>query len=157
MSITHLQREDTLQVFGCVGHVQPALWPRGCYCKHKGTEASVFYAGQSGFLRFRVAVHVPTLSRCPPAVHIGHCTHRAGSHSRRSYRRLQLRPCACSIFPAHRLSRWREGAHKRERRPSCCHGSEFRERQYFFSKVYGSHLERPCPFVGLVSHRLRGK
>ena len=41
LSIAHLQREDTLQVFGCAGHIRPALWPRGCYCKHKGTEADV--------------------------------------------------------------------------------------------------------------------
>ena len=97
--------------FRNVGHIRPSLWPRGCYCKHKRTEASVFYAKQSGFLRFCVAVHVPTRPRCPPAVHIGRCTPWAGSHSRQSYCRLQLRSCACSIVPAHRPSHWGEGTH----------------------------------------------
>ena len=27
--------------FGCVGHVQPALWPRGCYCKHDWPQVDV--------------------------------------------------------------------------------------------------------------------
>lgn len=90
--------------FGCVGHARLRSWPSGCYCRYKGTEASVFYAGQSGFLRFRVAVHVPTLSRCPPAVHIGRCTHRAGSHSI-SFR-LQLRSCACLVVLTHRPAHW---------------------------------------------------
>lgn len=97
--------------FGCVGHVRPALWPRGCYCKHKGTDASVFYAGQSGFLRFRDAVHVPPLSRCPPAVHIGRCTHWAGTHSLESDSRLLLRPCACSVVRHHGAAHWGEGTH----------------------------------------------
>ena len=100
LSITHLQREDTSQVFGCVGHTRPASWARGCYCKHKGTEASVFYAKHTDFLRFRIAVFVPIFSRRPPVCHIGRCTHWAGSHSRQSCCRLQLRSCACSIFPA---------------------------------------------------------
>lgn len=86
--------------FRSVGHVQPALWPRGCYCKHKGTEASAFYAKRSGFLRFRIAVLVPILSRCPPVRHIGHCTHWAGTHFLESDSRPLLRSCACSIFPA---------------------------------------------------------
>ena len=30
-----------MQVFGCVGHVQPALWPRGCYCKHDWPQVDV--------------------------------------------------------------------------------------------------------------------
>ena len=41
MSITHLQREDTSQVFGCVGHIRPALWPRGCNCKHDWPQVDV--------------------------------------------------------------------------------------------------------------------
>lgn len=27
--------------FGCAGHVRPALWPRGCYCKHDWPQADV--------------------------------------------------------------------------------------------------------------------
>lgn len=100
--------------FGCVGHARPALWSRGCYCKHKGTGSSVFYAGWSGFLRFCDAVHVPPLLRCPPAVHIGRCTNKAGKHSRRSCPRFQPRSCACSIVLAHRPAPNGEGTHKRD-------------------------------------------
>ena len=99
--------------FGCVGHVQPALWPRGCYCKHKGTEASACYAKRSGFLRFYDAVHVPSLLRRPPVRHIGRCTHWAGTHPLESDSRPLLRSCACSVVRSHRTAHWREGAHKR--------------------------------------------
>ena len=27
--------------FGCAGHVRPALWPRGCYCKHDWPQVDV--------------------------------------------------------------------------------------------------------------------
>ena len=125
-SITHLQREDTLQVFGCVGHIRPALWPRGCYCKHKGTEASACYAKRSGFLRFRIAVLVPILSRRLPVRHIGRRTHWAGSHFRQSYCRLQLRSCACLVVPAAQAVPL-EGrcTQSTARRLLCCHGVKF--------------------------------
>lgn len=121
--------------FRNVGHIRQALWSMGCYCKHKGTDASVFYAGQSGFLRFRDAVHVPPLSRCPPAVHIGRCTHWAGSRSRQSCCRLQLRSCACSIVPATQAVPL-EGryTHSNTRRSDCCHGLNFEGSNAFFQK-----------------------
>lgn len=137
--------------FRSVGHVRPALWPSGCYCKHKGTEASAFYAKRSGFLRFRIAVLVPILSRCPPVRHIGHCTHWAGTHFLESDSRPLLRSCACSIVPAHRPSHWREGAHKRTlaARPVVT-GWIFGESNAFFQKHIGAVSEGPCSFVPQV-------
>lgn len=134
LSITHLQREDTLQVFGCVGHIRPALWPRGCYCRHKGTEASAFYAKHTDFLHFYDAVHVPPFPCRLSVCHIGHCTHWAGSHFLESDSRLQLRSCACSIFPAHRPSHWREGAHKRTLPPVPLSQDGFSEEAMLFVK-----------------------
>ena len=131
-----------MPVFGCVGHVQPALWPRGCYCKHKGTEASACYAKHTDFLRFCDAVHVPPLSRCPSVCHIGHCTHWAGSHFLESDSRLQLRSCACSIFPAHRPTRLREGAHNQTvGRSDCCHGLNFEGSDTFFQRCIEAVLQ----------------
>ena len=122
--------------FGCVGHIRPALWPMGCYCKHKGTEASACYAKRSGFLRFRIAVFVPILSRCPPVRHIGRCTHWAGTHSLESDSRPLLRSCACSVVRHHGAAHWREGAHKRDGRPARCHRMDFlREAILFFKSV----------------------
>lgn len=100
--------------FGCVGHVRPALWPRGCYCKHKGTEASAFYAKHTDFLRFYDAVHVPPLSRCPSVCHIGRCTLWAGTHFLESDSRPLLRSCACSVVRHHGAAHWGEGTHKRD-------------------------------------------
>lgn len=120
--------------FRSVGHVRPALWPRGCYCKHKGTEASAFYAKRSGFLRFRIAVLVPILSRWPPVRHIGHCTHWAGTHFLESDSRPLLRSCACSIVPAHRPSHWREGTHKRTLPPIPLSQDGFSEEAMLFVK-----------------------
>lgn len=101
-SITRLQREDSIASFGCVGHTRPALWSRGCYCKHKFPGASAFYAKRSGFLRFRIAVLVPILPRRSPVRHIGHCTHWAGTHFLESDSRPLLRSCACSVVPSPR-------------------------------------------------------
>ena len=130
--------------FGCAGHIRPALCPRGCYCKHKMAEASVFYAKQSGFLRFRIAVLVPTHLRCPPAVHIGRCTPWAGSHFRQSYCRLQLRSCACSIVPAHRPTPDGEGTHNQTvGRSDCCHGLNFEGGNAFFQKHIEAVLQGP--------------
>ena len=139
MSITHLQREDTLQVFGCVGHIPPALWPRGCYCKHKGTEASACYAKHTDFLHFYDAVHVPPLPCRLSVCHIGRCTHWAGTYSRQSCRRLQLRSCACSIFRHHGADPL-EGRCTQENagRSSRCHRMDFlREATPFFKGVLG--------------------
>ena len=58
LSITHLQREDTLQVFGCVGHIRPALWPRGCYCKHDWPQVDVL-----GCQIYRLLAHPCRCSR----------------------------------------------------------------------------------------------
>lgn len=121
--------------FRNVGHIRPALWSRGCYCKHKGTGSSVFYAGWSGFLRFCDAVHVPPLPRCPPAVHIGRCTNKAGSHFRRSYLRVQPRSCACSIVLAHRPAPNGEGAYTQIWDAQAVVTVWILSRQYFFSKI----------------------
>ena len=143
-SITHLQREDTLQVFGCVGHVQPALWPRGCYCKHKGTEASACYAKRSGFLRFRIAVLVPILSRCLPVRHIGRCTHWAGTYSQTV---LPLAPAPvlrlfCCPAPQGRPA-WGKVHTIKRRRSDCCHGLHFEGSNAFFQKHIGAVPEGP--------------
>lgn len=133
--------------FRSVGHVQPALWPRGCYCKHKGTEASAFYAKHTDFLHFYDAVHVPPFPCRLSVRHIGHRTHWAGSHFLESDSRLQLRSCACSIVPSPRTRPTGGKVHTRERcRPSRCHRMDFREKQCFFSKAYRSYLRRALFF-----------
>lgn len=150
LSITRLQREDSIASFGCVGHVQPALWSRGCYCKHKGTGSSVFYAGWSGFLRFCDAVHVPPLSRCPPAVHIGRCTNKAGTYFRRSYLRLQPRSCACLVVPSPQTRPHAGKVHTKETgRSGCCHGLNFEGCNTFFQKYMKAVPQRACSFISL--------
>ena len=136
--------------FRSVGHVQPALWPRGCYCKHKGTEASACYAKRSGFLRFRIAVLVPILSRCLPVRHIGRCTHWAGTHPLESGSRPLLRSCACSIFRHHgaaphggRCTQSSVG------RSLCCHGVNFEGSDTFFQRCILGYPSRPCLIVSL--------
>lgn len=140
--------------FGCVGHARPALWSRGCYCKHKGTGSSVFYAGWSGFLRFCDAVHVPPLPRCPPAVHIGRCTNKAGKHSRRSCPRFQPRSCACSIVLAHRPAPNGEGTHiQTVGRSDCCHGLNFEGCNTFFQKYQTACLKALSDCISSIAAR----
>ena len=125
-----------MQVFGCVGHVRLALWPRGCYCKHKGTEASACYAKHTDFLHFYDAVHVPPLPCCPSVCHIGRCTHWAGTHFLESDSRPLLRSCACSIFRHHGAAPHGESAHKRTMPPSPLSQDGFlREAILFFKSV----------------------
>ena len=122
--------------FGCVGHARPALWSRGCYCKHKGTEASICYAKHTDFLHFCDAVHVPPLPCCLSVCHIGCCTHWAGSHFRQSYCRLQLRSCACSIFPSPQTRPHAGKVHTFKRGTlRLLSRSEFWGKRYLFSKV----------------------
>ena len=139
--------------FGCVGHVRLCSWPSGCYCRYKMTGASVFYAKHTDFLRFRDAVRVPPLPRCPPMRHIGRCTHKAGSHSRRSCRRLQPRFYTCLISRHPRMPpKKREGTHKRKRRAGCCHGLHFRDGHTFFQKymwAISDALFYCTPIIGL--------
>ena len=137
--------------FGCVGHVRPALWPRGCYCKHKGTEASICYAKHTDFLHFYDAVHVPPLPCRLSVCHIGCCTHRAGSHFRQSYCRLQLRSCACLIVPATQAVPLE--ARYTQKRPAArpvVTGWIFGRSNAFFQKHIGAFPEGPCSFVSQV-------
>lgn len=99
-SITHMHKQMASASFGCVGHARPALWSRGCYCKHKWTEASICYAKHTDFLHFYDAVHVPPLPCRLSVRHIGCCTHEAGTHFLESDSRPLLRPCACSVVPS---------------------------------------------------------
>ena len=130
--------------FGRVGHAPPALWPRGCYCKHKGTEASACYAKHTDFLHFYDAVHVPPLPCRPPVRHIGRCTHWAGSHFRQSYCRLQLRSCACLVV--RRKQRRPLGGRciqSSARRLLCCHGVNFEGSGTFFQRCTGAIPQGP--------------
>ena len=137
--------------FGCVGHVQPAIWPRGCYCKRKGTEASACYAKHTDFLHFYDAVHVPPLPCRLSVCHIGRCTHWAGTYSRQSCRRLQLRSCACSIFRHHGAAHWREGAYKRTlaARPVVT-GWIFEGSDTFFQRCIGAVLKGPVLCISMI-------
>lgn len=137
--------------FGCVGHARPALWSRGCDCKHKWTEASICYAKHTDFLHFYDAVHVPPLPCRMSVCHIGCCTHWAGSHFRQSYRRLQLRSCACLVVPATqavplegRCTQKRLAAHP------VVTGWIFEGGNAFFQKHIEAILKGPCSFVSQV-------
>ena len=130
--------------FGCVGHVRPAPRPRGCYCKHKGTEASAFYAKHTDFLHFYDAVHVPPFPCCPPVRHIGHCTHWAGTHFLESDSRPLLRSCACSVV--RRKQRRPLGGrytHSNMGRSDCCHGLNFEGSDTFFQRCIEAVLQGP--------------
>ena len=122
--------------FGCVGHVQPALWPRGCYCRYKMAGASAFYAKHTDFLHFYDAVHVPSLPCRPSGRHIAHCTHKTGTYSRQSCCRLQSRSYTCSIFRHHGAAPCGEGAHKRTLPPVPLSQDGFlREAMLFFKSI----------------------
>ena len=137
--------------FRSVGHVRSAPWPRGCYCRYKMAGVSAFYAKHTDFLHFYDAVHVPSLPCRPSVCHIAHCTHKTGTYSRQSCCRLQSRSYTCSIFPAHRPSHWREGAHNQvwgaQAVVTAC---ILMEATPFFKGMFLGCPSRPCSFVSLV-------
>ena len=103
-----------MHVFGVSDTSSPPHGLGAVTASTRGRERVYYYAKRSGFLRFYDAVHVPSLPRRLPVRHIAHCTHKVGTHFLESDSRPLPRSCACSIFPAHRPSHWREGAHKRD-------------------------------------------
>lgn len=102
LSITHLQREDTVQVSDVSDTSCPPCSLGAVTASMTGHKWMFWDAKYTDFLRFCVAVHVPTHLRCLLIHHIPHRTHKAGKHSRRSCRRCQLWDHACSVVPAHR-------------------------------------------------------
>ena len=113
LSIAHLQREDTLQVSDVPDTSGQPYGLGAVTASMTGHKRMFWDAKYTDFLRFCIAVLVPTRLRRPPTYHIPHRTHEAGTHPRRSCRRCQLWCHTCSIFPAHRPAHWGEGTHKR--------------------------------------------
>lgn len=134
--------------FRSVGHVRPAPWPRGCYCKHKVTEASICYAKHTDFLHFYDAVHVPPLPCRLSVCHIGCCTHWAGTHSLESDSRPLLRSYTCSIFPAKQaVPLEARCTQKRLAARPVVTGWIFKGSDTFFQRCIEAILKGPCSFV----------
>ena len=137
--------------FGCAGHVRPAPWPRGCYCKHDWPQADVLGCQIYRFLAL--------LCRCSrsdtsaPPVDTPHPT----SYALGWQTLPAVVPPVPTVgsrlfnFPGHTGRLTGEKVHTIKRgtlRPLS--QPEFRGRQCFFSKTCLSRPSRPCLIVALV-------
>ena len=75
LSITHLHREDTMQVFGVSDTFAPPHGLGAVTASMTGHKWMFWDAKYTDFLRFCVAVHVPTHPHRLPIHHIPHRTH----------------------------------------------------------------------------------
>ena len=125
-----------MQVFGCVGHVQPALWPRGCYCKHDWPQVDVLGCQIYRFLALLYRCSRSDTS-APPGDTPHPTSYTLGWH---------LLPAVVLSAPAvgsHLFnfpgttapSHWRECAHNQTvGRLLCCHGVNFEGSGTFFQR-----------------------
>ena len=133
--------------FGCVGHVQPALWPRGCYCRYDWPQVDVL-----GCQIYRLLALPYRCSRSDTSAPPGDIPHPTsytlGWHLLPAV--VLSAPAVGSHlfnFPGPQAVPHGGKVHTRERRrPSRCHRMDVREKQCFFSKACWSFLRRALFF-----------
>lgn len=126
LTITHLHREDTMQVFGVSVTSCPPCSLGAVTASMTGHKWMFWDAKYTNFLRFCVAVHVPTRLRRLLIHHIPHRTHKAGKHFRQSCRRCQLWDHTCLVVPSPQTRPHAGKVHTKEAgRPSRCHRMDF--------------------------------
>ena len=133
--------------FGCVGHARPALWPRGCYCKHDWPQVDVL-----GCQIYRLLALLCRCSRSDtsaPPVNTPHPT----SYTQGWQTLPAVVPLVPTVesrlfnFPGHTGRPTGGKVHTKEAgRSDCCHGLNFWGRQCFFSKAYRGYPQRALLF-----------
>ena len=132
--------------FRNVGHIRPALWPRGCNCKHDWPQVDVL-----GCQIYRLLALLCRCSRSDTS------TSSNGTPHPTSYTQgwQTLPAVVLSVptvvsrlfnFPAPRCRPLEGKCTQKGGRPSRCHRMDVREKQCFFSKACLSYLRRALFF-----------
>ena len=137
--------------FRSVGHIRPALWSRGCYCKHDWPQADVL-----GCQIYRFLAPPCRCSRSDTSAPSADTPHPT------SYTRgWQTLPAVVPLVPTvgSRLFNFpgpqavpleARCTQENAGRSDCCHGLNFRGSNAFFQKHIWAILKGPCSFVSQV-------
>ena len=130
--------------FGCVGHVQPALWPRGCYCKHDWPQVDVLGCQIYRFLALPYRCSRSDTS-APPGDTPHPTSYTLGWHLLPAV--VLSAPAVGSRlfnFPAPRCRPPKGRCTQSDaRRSDCCHGLNFDGSDTFFQRCIGAILQGP--------------